>query len=245
MNNAVNAVTAGFNQLAQQKAMQQAREQLAQEQATKNAQWDREQKRKESDTSGENARRTAQSQNDANKTNNEKLQGETDRQYKARMAKVAEQNATSTKENTDSLKTFRVGELNAQEKRLKQAAEVHKLEQDKFEEVKRQFKAGQISKERYEKQKLSVDWAQVGVAHERNVLLKAKVGEGVDVKLMGEAYDDAVNTLRLQAENDFSADAKNYPEATKKLAEQLYLERKSKRDAAAAETPAGTKNPYR
>lgn len=248
MGNAVSAVTAGFNQLVQQKALQQARELAAEERRTKNSQWEREQTRKDSDTSNQNRRRDAQTVNEDEDRVVRREINETDRQYKERTAKVAEQNAASTKQNADSLETSRGAELAFQQERLAQAAASHKLEREKFDEAKSQFDRGLITKDQLEQKKLAVDWAQVGVARERNTLLRAKAGElSVDVKLWGAAVDDATNIVKLQASQEFPTEKPtDRSQQVQRLAEELYQKAKSKRslESSASEDP-GSENPYR
>jgi hypothetical protein len=110
--NAVNAVTAGYNTLAQQRQMQVAREEAARKARLE----EREQARKESGTTSENAQRTAQNERWKAMSENEKRKYDFDKDkwiaekgfkerelgYKGREVTVAEQNSESLKADREA-----------------------------------------------------------------------------------------------------------------------------------------------
>lgn len=224
MGNAVGAVTAGFNQLAQQRQLQLERERLALETKTKNDQWEREQTRKDADTAGTNARRTSQTAGEEEDRSLKMQVNETEAEYKRRMVKVAERNATSSETNANSLETSRGAEMAYQQERLRQAAEAHVLAKEKFVEEKRQFEKGLSSKEKLAAAQTSVDWAQVGVQRERTELMRVRAGESTnDPKLRAQAANIAARMIDSKRRN--TVQTRNPPDLekeTEELTDKVY-----------------------
>jgi len=119
--NAVNAVTAGYNTLAQQRQMQVAREEAARKAALE----EREQKRKEQDTTSQAGQRTAQgkrwedmSADERRKARQAAAQAELDRAEKDRAAGYKGREVTVAEKNAESLKADREARARTDEQRV-------------------------------------------------------------------------------------------------------------------------------
>ena len=198
--NAVNAVTAGYNQLAQQRAMQVAREEARRKADLE----EREQKRKEGEATSQAEERKAQgkrwedmSADERRKARQAAAQAEIDRAEKERAAGYKGREVTVAEENAKSLKTQR--EEQARQADLNYNLAVRKAATD--EETLKELRRRNANLDEIRAAELKVHQGQLDLGWARNQREANKEGNEKFLPFLKEAGDEIYG----QERNDLQA----------------------------------------
>jgi hypothetical protein len=246
MANAVGAVTAGFNQVAQARAAQWAREQeMAKAKLAREEQF-----RKNIDTNSVIAQRGAQAKRwedmsaneqqkygfDREKFNADQQQRRMDDYHKTTREGIDQQNA-------DSLKASREASAQHAKDELDHYKERHKLDREQFEEAKSQFDRKLITEEQYRAKQQSLAASRVGLAAKA---LEYQMTKGDKVELLPylkEAADNVNAQESRRQRSDWNAKPISDVELNKRITASAAELMKADMEARAAAKGTGVVKP--